>query len=183
MERAFGGAPALAWHEPPHDNPPSCRRDRGWPRRPTRGSLVPLGSEPMRLVNLVLLLASLTVLVAAPRAQADSTTGGDKKKGGGPAFLQFPTLTASVTRPAGRRGVLTVEVGLDVADERLRERAAASTPRLRDAFVRYLTAYAVTVPLSGPPNPDLIAVGLQRSADQVLGKPGARLLLGTVMIN
>jgi flagellar basal body-associated protein FliL len=136
----------------------------------------------MRVVTLALLLTLSAAALASPAAAA-STTGGDKKKGGGESFLQFPTLTAMVSRPGGRRGVLTVEAGLDVADEALRQRAAASTPRLRDAFVRYLTTYAATVPAGGPPNPDLISVGLQRSADQVLGKPGTRLLLGTIMIN
>jgi flagellar basal body-associated protein FliL len=136
----------------------------------------------MRLVTLCLLIASAALLTTA-RADASAAGGGEKKKGGGESFIQFPTLTASLIRPGGRRGVLTVEAGLDVRDGALRSRAESSFPRLRDAYVRYLTTYAATVPPGGPPNPDTIAVALQRSTDQVLGKPGAKLLLGTVMIN
>jgi flagellar basal body-associated protein FliL len=136
----------------------------------------------MRLVAIIMLIVSVSALVTI-RADAAEHGGGEKKKGGGESFLQFPTLTASLTRPGGRRGVLTVEAGLDVADAALRGRAQASIPRLRNAYVAYLTTYAATVPPGGPPNPDAIAQALQRSTDQVLGKPGARLLLGTVMIN
>src|SRR5690606_27808129 len=107
----------------------------------------------------------------------------ERKKGGGPSFIQLPTLTASVMRPNGRRGVLTVEAGLDVPDGALRSRAEQAQPRLRDAYIRFLTTYAAAVPVGGPPSPDAIAAALQRSTDQVLGKPGARLLLGTVMVN
>lgn len=135
----------------------------------------------MRLVVLLFVLASASL--GAQGAQASASSDGEKKKGGGVTFLQFPTLTASITRPGGRRGVLTVEAGVDVPDADLRARAEASVPRLRDAFVRYLTGYAATVAPGTAPNPDIIAVSLQRSADQVLGKPGAKLLLGTVMVN
>ena len=137
----------------------------------------------MRLVTLAFTIAALSV-AAAPRGDAaDHGGGGEKKKGGGESFVQFPTLTASLTRPGGRRGVLTVEAGLAVADGALRARAASSIPRLRAASVSYLTTYAATVPPGSPPNPDVIAQSMQRSTDQVLGKAGARLLLGTVMIN
>lgn len=134
-----------------------------------------------RLLTTVLLIAGGLALpnIAASAAHG----GGEKKKGGGASFVQFPTLTASVTRPDGRRGVLTVEAGLDVPNEALRERAAASQPRLRDAYVRFLTTYAAAIPQGSPPSPDAIAMSLQRSTDEVLGRPGARMLLGTVMIN
>jgi hypothetical protein len=49
--------------------------------------------------------------------------------------------------------------------------------------VRVLASYANAVPPLGPPNPETVAAGLQRATDQVLGRPGARLLLGTIMVN
>jgi flagellar basal body-associated protein FliL len=134
----------------------------------------------MRLIAACLLIAAVTVLAPLPAGAAEK---GEKKKGGGESFIQFPTLTASLRRPGGRRGVLTVEAGVDVADAGLRARAQSSIPRLRDAYFRYLSTYAATVPPGAPPNPDAIALALQRSTDQVLGKPGAKLLLGTVLIN
>lgn len=131
-----------------------------------------------------LLLPALILAVAGwlcPGPASASTA--EKKKGGGASFLQFPALSATVIRPGGRRGVLTVEAGLDVPDGGLRARAEGSQPRLRDAYVRVLLPYASSVPPGSAPSPDVIAAALQRATDQVLGRPGARLLLGTVLVN
>lgn len=125
----------------------------------------------------------LAVVAAAPALGTAAAHAEEKKKGGGESFLQFPALTAAILRPDGRRGVLTVEAGLDVPDGGLRGRAESSQPRLRDAYVRFLLSYAASVPPGGPPNPEAIGAALQRATDQVLGRPGARLLLGTVMVN
>lgn len=132
----------------------------------------------MRAAAIALTVCSL---VALPAHAASS--GGEKKKGGGASFVQFPALTATVIRADGRRGVLTVESGLDVPDGVLRERAIGLQPRLRDAYVRFLQVYAAAVPPGAAPNPDTIGASLQRSTDQVLGKPGAKLLLGTILVN
>jgi flagellar basal body-associated protein FliL len=132
---------------------------------------------------LIPILALSVAALPGPGAQASSSPPQEKKKGGGASYIQFPTLTASVLRPNGRRGVLTVEAGLDVADGALRTRAELTQPRLRDAYIRILTTYAAAAPVGGPPDPDAISAALQRSTDQVLGKPGAKLLLGTVMVN
>jgi hypothetical protein len=132
------------------------------------------------LFILAILAVAVVLLHAAP---ARAASGGEKKKGGGESFLQFPALNATAVRPGGRRGVLTVEAGLDVPDGGLRGRAEASQPRLRDAYIRFLMNYAASVPAGTPPNPDVIATALQRATDEVLGKPGAKLLLGTVLVN
>ncbi len=133
-------------------------------------------------LTILALLGALLLLLEARPAGA-SSAGGEKKKGGGLSFLQMPAITATVMRPNGRRGVLMVECGLDVADGSLRSRAEVSVPRLRDAYVRFLQTYAAAVPVGAPPSPDVIAGALQRATDQVLGKPGAKLLIGTVLVN
>ena len=127
--------------------------------------------------------AILALVAATVIAGAASAAEGEKKKGGGANFVQLPTLTATMIRSTGKRGVMTVDVGLDVPDGSLRDRATASTPRLRDAYIRFLQTYASALPPGGLPNPDTIAVALQRSTDQVLAKPGAKLLLGSIMVN
>jgi hypothetical protein len=106
-----------------------------------------------------------------------------KKKGGGLSFIQLPTLTATVIRNDGRRGVLTVEAGIDVPNPGLRARADISTPRLRAAYVLALQTYASGLGAGGPPNADYISRMLQRETDNVLGQPGAKLLLGTILAN
>lgn len=121
-----------------------------------------------------------TLLLAPGAAWAGATP---RKKGGGESFIQFATLTASVFRPDGTRGVLTVEAGLDIPDPALRARADESRPLLRDAFVQWLTIYGAGLTGGAAPDPDQIAFQLQRATDRVLGRPGARLLLGTVLVN
>jgi hypothetical protein len=132
------------------------------------------------MLRRTLLAAAALVLLSGA---ASATEAPEKKKGGGETYLQLPTLTAGVVRADGRRGVLTVESGLDAPDAALRERAEVSIPRLRDAYTRFLGVYGGTLAPGRPPDPDAIGAGLQRATDQVLGRPGARLLLGTILVN
>lgn len=126
------------------------------------------------------LLALLVVAPLAGTARADTR---EKRKGGGLSYLPFPALTATVRRADGRLGVLSVEAGIDVPDGGLRRRAAESQPVLRDAYTRWLTIYAGALPPQTAPNADEISHELQRATDQVLGRPGARFLLGTILVN
>lgn len=140
------------------------RRARLW-RTMNRRSLLPLAAA----------LAALPAL-----AHADEER---KKKGGGASYIQLDTLVATITRPDGRRGVMTVEAGVDVADAALHARAAQSTPLLHANFAEVVRIYAAGLPPGAPPNADYLARELQRQTDMTLGRPGARLLLGAILIN
>lgn len=134
--------------------------------------------------RLVLALAALAA--AAPFAvpgAARAAEGGDKRKTGGESYIQVETLTAYTVRPGGRRGVMTVDCGVDIPDAALRSRAELLLPRLRAAYVQAVQIYAGGLPAGFPPNPDFLARTLQRATDQTLGKPGARLLMGAVLVN
>jgi hypothetical protein len=131
----------------------------------------------LALVALISFIASMALVSGADAA------GPEKKKGGGLSFLQIRTLTVSVFRPNGSRGVMTMETGLDIADDGLRERAAALTPRLRAAFTQVLQMYVSGLPAAMAPDADFVAQKLQRETDKILGKPGAKLLIGTIMVN
>ena len=98
-------------------------------------------------------------------------------------YTSFDALTATVWRTDGRRGVLTVQGGVDVPDPRLRARTSASAPLLRDAHIRALNVYAQSMVPGALPDVDQIAMRLQRATDAVMHQPGARLLLGTVLVN
>jgi hypothetical protein len=127
----------------------------------------------------------IALLLAAPLllGPLSGHAAEEKKKGGGLSFIQLPTLTATIIRSDGRRGVLTVETGIDVPNAGLQARAAMSQPRLRAAYLLVLQSYASGLGPAAPPNPDYIARMLQRETDTVLGQPGAKLLLGTVLVN
>ncbi len=128
--------------------------------------------------RLILALALIPTLAGAA-AHADS----EKKKGGGDSYLQFPCMVATLNMGGGRRGVLMVETGLDVPDGGLRLRADQLQPRLRDAYLRFLMTYAASLTPGTLPNTETISVSMQRTTDEVLGQPGAKFLLGSVIEN
>ncbi|KAK0331470.1 hypothetical protein LTR94_028801, partial [Friedmanniomyces endolithicus] len=78
--------------------------------------------------HLIGLTLSSLALASAAHASPEKSGGG---KGG---YLSLPTATATVLRRDGRRGVMTVETGLDIADGALMERAQLSQPRLSAAY-------------------------------------------------
>jgi hypothetical protein len=123
------------------------------------------------------------IALALALAPALARSQDQRKKGGGASYIQLDTLTATIIRPDGRRGVMTVEVGVDIPDSGLHARAAQSTPLLRAAYSDMVRAYAAGLPPGAPPNPDYLSMKLQQLTDQTLGRPGARLLLGTVLVN
>ncbi|MGZ8362532.1 MAG: hypothetical protein ACXWVO_01620 [Caulobacteraceae bacterium] len=107
---------------------------------------------------------------------------GGKKKNESP-FVSLRPVVSTVSRANGRPGSLSVEVGLNVPDPKLRERAAQSQPLLRDAYLSVLQPYAMRMQPGSPPDVDYLVRAFQKATDRVLGKPGARVLLGSVMIN
>jgi len=130
------------------------------------------------------LFLALVALTAVPGAWAHASEGKDKKKkAGGDSYIPIQTITAYTIRPNGRRGVLTVECGLDVPDAKLRDRVELVLPRIRAAFVQSVQVYAGGLPDRAPPNPQFLTRTLQHATDQTLGRPGARVLLGAVIVN
>jgi len=127
------------------------------------------------------LFGNVLALCLAPGAAL--AEGAQKKKGGGLSYIQFDTLTATIIRQNGRRGVMTVDIGIDVPDGGLHSRALLWQPRLRAAFVQWIVAYAAGLGAGAPPNADYIAASLQREVDRDLGKPGATVLLGAILVN
>jgi hypothetical protein len=135
------------------------------------------------MLNRRRLIALLAAPVLLGPATALAQGAGEKKKGGGISYIQFPTLTATIFRSDGHRGVLTVEAGVDVPNTVLRARVNLSEPRLRAAYVQLLQSYVWSLGPGAPPNPDYLSMALQKETDRVLGQPGAHLLLGAMLVN
>ncbi len=106
--------------------------------------------------------------------------GGHKTKA---PYYSMPAVAVSVLRSSGRKGVLTVEVGVDVRDPKLRDEIELYQPLLNSAFVSALQPYALGLSPGQLPNADYIALTLQRETDRVLRRKGARLLLGSILMN
>jgi hypothetical protein len=76
-----------------------------------------------------------------------------------------------------------VGFGLDIPNAELRERVDQEMPRLRDAYVRSLMAFAATnVRAWRQPDVAEMADRLQTVTDRYLARKGARVLLAQVMI-
>ena len=126
------------------------------------------------------IIASLLLIAAAPGI-ARANEG--KKEEKPVTYFQLEPINAIVLRRDGRRGVMTLETGLDVRDPVLMKKAQASTPRLRAAFAQVLMIYCAGLRGGSPPDIDYISRELQKAADQVLGKPGSKVMLGSALIS
>ena len=117
------------------------------------------------------------------KTQPLKTSGGG---GGGAAaqasYLRLPTITANVVRAGGQRGVMTVETGIDTPDAALRARVAQSAPRLRAAYAGVVQQSANVLLPGAPPDVERLVAQLQAATNTVMGRAGARLLIGTVMV-
>ncbi|HEX3889108.1 MAG TPA: hypothetical protein VHW05_16590 [Phenylobacterium sp.] len=118
--------------------------------------------------------------MAAPALAAEDKK---KKKSGGDDYLPIDPITGTTNKAGGRRGVLSVDCGLQIEDAKLREYADQSMPRLRAAYVQVIQVYAAGLPSGSEPNVDFIVQALQRQTDLILKRPGAKLLVGAVVAN
>ena len=129
------------------------------------------------------ILASL-LLAAVLGASPGVALANEGKKDEKPVtYFALDPINAIVLRRDGRRGVMTVETGLEVRDPELMKRAQASTPRLRAAFAQVLMIYAAGLRGGAAPDIDYVARELQKAADQVLGKSGSKVMLGSAMLS
>lgn len=135
----------------------------------------------MRRRHVLASLLLVAALGATPHAALASSGG--KKEEKAVTYFQLEPINAVVLRRDGRRGVMTVETGIEAKDPELMKRAQASTPRLRAAFAQVLMVYAAGLRGGAAPDIDYVARELQKAADRVLGKAGSKVLLGSALLS
>jgi flagellar basal body-associated protein FliL len=125
------------------------------------------------------LVALTFALSAEPALGAEKAAeGGGRKATSSASFVAFDPFYSTVLDGERARGLLMIEMGLDVPDEKLRERVNLALPALRDAYVRSLSAYATTaVKFYRQPNVEDIANRMQAVTDKMLGQKGAARVL------
>jgi flagellar basal body-associated protein FliL len=123
-------------------------------------------------------LAALATAAAATPAAASGGGGGSSQA----TYLGLPTVTGNVRRPGGALGIMTVEVGVDTPDAALRARVAQSAPRLRAAYAQVVQQQAAALLPGAAPDVERLVTALQGATNTVMGRAGARLLIGTVMV-
>lgn len=130
-------------------------------------------------------LIAIPALFASGFTPEFASAADDKKKklSGGEDYLPVNTITGTTHKAGGRRGVLSVDCGLEIPDAKLRDYADKSLPRLRAAYVQTIEVYAAGMPSGSEPNIDFIVQALQRQTDLILKRPGAKLLIGAVVAN
>ncbi len=133
------------------------------------------------MIRLTLTLLYIAVLLAAAPAVASEAPA--KEAGPVGHYIEFSTLTATVFRPDRRRGVMIVDASLDIPDAAVRARAASLTPRLRAAYSQALNVYAAGLPPGRPADPEYLSREMQRQTDAAIGRPGAKFLLGSILVN
>lgn len=138
-------------------------------------------------------LAILALCAALAAGPAMAAGGGSSAPAQAPAtrqerltsaesFLPMPTLSAGVIQRNSTRGTIVLDMGIDVVDAPLRERARLNGPRLRDALRTALATYASTFYRDRTaPDPDELTRLLQQAVDRTLGAQGARVLLVNII--
>ena len=100
------------------------------------------------------------------------------------SYVPLDPILAAVQADMRLRGVMHIELGLDVQDRQLRRRIEQRMPYLRNAYNSSIAVYTgVHYRFGQVPDPDLIARLLQRATDETLGQEGATVLIGMVMVN
>lgn len=135
------------------------------------------------LIALIVMAGSAPRVALAAKEEKKASKGDAKKKSGGENYIPINPIIATTNKAGGRRGVLSVDCGLEVEDPKLKSFAELSLPRLRAAYVQAMQTYAAGLPSGSEPNVDLISQALQRQTDLILKRPGAKFLLGAVITN
>ena len=141
----------------------------GWPNFP----------RPIRAAAVALALCAL----GASSVQATEAPAAQRKTTQSESFIAIDPMYATILEGSKPRGLLMIELGLDVPDEAMRARVSHALPALRDAYVRSLMAYgAAAVRAWRQPSVDDIADRMQTITDRLMGGPGAKVLMAQTAI-
>ena len=118
-----------------------------------------------------------------PALGADSNAPAQRKTTQSESYIMIEPMYASILDGIKPRGLLLVELGLDVPDAKLRDRVTQNLPALRDAYVRSLLTYAATaVRPWRQPNVEDIANRMQTITNRVVGREGAKVLMAQTAV-
>ena len=142
------------------------------------------------MTRLFALLALTGALLSAPALAGAPAPAPEPESRGGRAithvdsYVALEPILAAVQADMRLRGVIHIEFGLDVPDARLRREVEAAMPYLRNAYNSTIAVYTgVHYRFGEVPDADTIARLLQQATDEKLGREGAQVLLGMVMVN
>ena len=139
------------------------------------------GRSPFR--RPILAAAAALALLASGAGAAASEAPAQRKTTQSESYVVIDPMYATILEGSKPRGLLMVELGLDVPDAAMRARVNHALPALRDAYVRSLIAYGATaVRAWRQPSVDDIAERMQTITDRLMGGPGAKVLMAQTAI-
>lgn len=138
----------------------------------------------MRLRHALLCLtAAIPLFAGSLPALAAEGGSGVRKATQSESYVVIEPMYASIIDGVTPRGLLLVELGLDIPDSTLRERVAQNLPAMRDAYLRALLSYAATsVRVWRQPNVEDIANRMQAITNKIVGREGAKVLMSQTAI-
>lgn len=127
--------------------------------------------------------AALAVLMLSAAVSHAAEAPAPRKTTQSESYVVIDPMYATILEGTRPRGLLMVELGLDVPDQPLRARVTHALPALRDAYVRSLIAYGATaVRPYRQPSVDDIADRMQAITDRLMGQQGAKVLMAQTAI-
>ncbi len=124
---------------------------------------------------------------AAPPAASppprDETDPQAKRITGSETYVPTFGLRASIARGFKVHGVLAVDAGLDVPDQKMVKKVEAMKPRIMSSMREAVLSYASLSYVVGErPDADMLRARLQRAVDAVLGKDAVKVALASVIV-
>ncbi|RME65510.1 MAG: hypothetical protein D6782_06135 [Alphaproteobacteria bacterium] len=124
----------------------------------------------------------LLALPLAIAAMAPAWAGGSAKPDDGELseshFLKLQPMIVPVLQEHRMRGLVSVQISLQLSDAKTRERVEKMKPKLTDRYIIALNQLGqAVIEIDRPVNLPLIQQILQRSTDYVLGADVARVLI------
>ncbi len=136
----------------------------------------------LRRMRFAFILLAAALLATPATAQPQQSPDRQQRLTSADSYVPMPTLSTGVLSRYSAAGTLVVDMGLDIPDAGLRNRAQSNAPRLRDALRTALATYATTYYRDRTaPDPSTLTRLLQGSVDRTLGAPGARVLLTNII--
>lgn len=107
----------------------------------------------------------------------------DRKLTSAVSWVSVSPINVAVLRRNRIQGMFLVEFGLDIPDEAMRAKAEATLPRMRDVWLRSMSDFATTrVKIGRQADLATLTSRLQTTTDQMLGGPGAKVLLQQAVV-
>lgn len=142
----------------------------------------------MRPITVLVLMTIALGLADGSAGPASAAGGGGGKGSAAPSassqgFVTLPPISVPVIQRSAVYGFLQLEVVLQVDDPGLEKRVRSLFPRLKDAYLRNMNAYAANHIQPGfKPDVDSIAQTLQAITDHTLQTRDAHVLFSQIML-